>query len=84
MNTLQQRTSVVFTRVLWVAIGLIVLGATVVILAIGFDWEGFLGGFGLGAGVGAMLVGTYLWGFSNGIRRGHPKAGWLPSQGAPE
>ena len=84
MNTLQQRTSTVFGRVLWVAIALIVLGALVLLLAIGLDWEGFSGGFAIGAGIAAMLVGTYMWGFSNGIRRGNPKAGWLPSQGAPE
>lgn len=52
-----------------IGIALLATGAATLLLSIGFDLRGFGGGFVQGAGIGAMLVGTYLWGFGNGIRR---------------
>lgn len=67
------------------AVGIVLLatGAAALLLSIGFDLRGFGGGLVQGASVGAMLVGTYLWGFGNGTRRTQRRL-WLPSRGTAE
>lgn len=64
------------------AIGAIVAGLVVVVLAVGFGWSGLAGGFALGGGVGLALIGAYLWGYGNGRRRPGAQAlpAWLPSR----
>ncbi|PQZ59136.1 MULTISPECIES: hypothetical protein [unclassified Microbacterium] len=62
---------------------LLAVGAAALLLSIGFDLRGFGGGLAQGTGIGAMLVGTYLWGFGNGARRTHRRQ-WLPSRGPAE
>ncbi|ANJ26670.1 hypothetical protein [Agromyces aureus] len=60
----------------------IVLGAIVTLCGLVMDWGGFVGGMALGAGIGLVVVGAYLWGYANGIRRGGSRATWLPSRDA--
>ncbi|AZS48375.1 MULTISPECIES: hypothetical protein [Microbacterium] len=66
-----------------IGIALLATGAATLLLSIGFDLRGFGGGFVQGVGIGAMLVGTYLWGFGNGTRRARRRQ-WLPSRGTVE
>lgn len=68
--------------VIAIAIGLVVVGFIAVLLSIGLEWRGFGGGFAVGAGIGAMLVGAYFWGWTNGLRRPASAARWLPSEDA--
>lgn len=65
-----------------VAIGLVLIGLIVVTASVGFEWRGFGGGFAMGAGIGAMLVGAYFWGWTTGLRRSAPAASWLPGEDA--
>lgn len=74
------RASAVIGRMKWVAIGGMLLGAVVLLVAIGLDWHGFWGGVVQGAGIGMIAVGAYFWGYGNGIGRGAPATVWLPSQ----
>ena len=62
------------------AVVCLAVGASVFPLGIVLDWSGLWGGFGLGAGLGLIIIGTYFLGFAHGIRRSGPRAGWLPSQ----
>ncbi|MDN3494586.1 hypothetical protein QL996_01480 [Planococcus sp. APC 4015] len=80
MSDSTDRTSVVLGRVSIAAITLVIAGLVLFLLGIVLDWGGFVGGLGLGAGVALGLVGAYLWGYGNGIRRGGVRASWLPSQ----
>ena len=66
-----------------IGIALLATGAATLLLPIGFDLRGFGGGFVQGVGIGAMLVGTYLWGVGNGTRRARRRQ-WLPSRGTVE
>lgn len=63
--------------------GLLAAGFTALLLSIGFDLDGVGGGFVQGAAIGGMLVGTYFWGFGNGLRR-RDRPHWLPSRGTTE
>jgi len=65
-----------------VAIGLMLVGFVAVMLSLGCEWHGFGGGFAVGAGIGAMLVGAYFWGWTNGLRRPAQPSRWLPSEDA--
>ncbi|MFF2369670.1 hypothetical protein [Agromyces sp. NPDC058110] len=79
----QASASVVAVRRITVAsIVAIAIGAIVAILGIGLDWQGFLGGMALGAGIGLVVVGAYFWGYANGVRRGGSRAMWLPGRDA--
>ena len=80
MNKSKSMSADALTTVSRSAIACIAVGAGVFLLGIVLDWSGLWGGFGLGAAIGVILVGTYLWGFANGIRRAGPRATWLPSQ----
>ena len=73
-------TSRLYRRIIGAAIGAVVVGGIIVLLGVGFEWGGIGGGFAIGAGVGLALVGTYFWGYANGLRRPVSRATWLPSR----
>jgi len=70
--------------VLPLALGIVLVlgGAVLLMLLIGFDAGGFWGGLGQGIGIGAMLVGVYLGGLWTGLRKGSAphRPVWLPSE----
>jgi len=63
-----------------ISIGLVVIGLATVLVSIGLEWHGFGGGFAVGAGIGAMLVGASCGGWAMAHRRSMPPARWLPSE----
>ncbi|MCR2784335.1 MULTISPECIES: hypothetical protein [unclassified Microbacterium] len=80
MENLSNRASAAIGRVKWVAIVGMLLGAVLLILAIGLEWRGFWGGAVQGTGIGMIAVGAYFWGYGNGLGRAEPVAAWLPSR----
>lgn len=70
------------SRMATTSIVVAVLGVTLVILSVGFEWSGFGGGFAIGAGATLGLGGMYYWGLSNGIRRAAKRPLWRPSADA--
>jgi len=84
MNTVKKAWS---TRTLrWlsiVAILAVVVGFVLVLISVGMEWHGFGGGFAVGAGVGLMVVGSYFWGYSSGLRKPTVSGAWRPSEGEP-
>ncbi|MFB7893840.1 hypothetical protein ACFC1I_16695 [Microbacterium sp. NPDC056044] len=80
MSTSTSRGSATPGRIVTVAIVSIVLGLGLVVLSIGFDWEGFGGGAVIGVGIGFAAVGMYFWGYANGLRRPSSRGTWLPSR----
>jgi hypothetical protein len=64
------------------SIGIMVLGVAAVLVSVGLEWQGFGGGFAVGAGIGATLIGTYFWGWTTGLRRSASRERWLPSEDA--
>ncbi|MDR7186628.1 MULTISPECIES: hypothetical protein [Microbacterium] len=80
MSTSTPRSSATPGRLVSVAIVSIVIGLGLVVLSIGFDWEGFGGGVVIGVGIGLAAVGMYFWGYANGLRRPSSRGTWLPSR----
>jgi hypothetical protein len=68
------------SRIRWFAWSTIAVGAIVLFLALGLDWDGFGGGLVQGAALGLLLIGVYFLGFTGGMTR----STWLPSRGAAE
>lgn len=82
MSDASQQTQTAFSRTITAAVIVIAGGMIVLVLGIGLDWGGIWGGFGLGVGIGLALVGAYLLGFANGLRRPKLRGSWLPSRDA--
>lgn len=80
MNASAQSTTRGSTSVVVLAIVGMIIGLTLLILAIGLDWSGFAGGFAIGVGIGMTGVGAYIWGYRNGMRRPRVQDAWLPSR----
>ena len=80
MSESSEATAPQYRRLVVGAIVAIVAGLVIVVLGLGFDWSGFLGGCALGAGIGLALVGVYLWGYTNGLQRVAARPTWLPSR----
>ena len=80
MNETTDHISTRYRRIIGAAIAAVIVGGIIVFVGTGLDWGGFVGGLGLGAGSGLMLVGAYFWGYGNGLRRPLARAGWLPSR----
>lgn len=57
-----------------------IAGAVLALLAIGFDFSGFWGGFALGAGVGLIVIAAYLSGLVTGMSRAVTGPTWLPAR----
>lgn len=57
-----------------------ITGALLALVAVGFDFSGFWGGFALGTGVGLIVVAAYLSGLVTGMRRALPASMWLPAR----
>lgn len=84
MTRFSSRALDVIQRMKWIAMGGMVAGAVLLLVAVGLEWRGFWGGAVQGAGVGFIAVGAYFWGYGNGIGRAVPVAAWLPSEDRPE
>ncbi len=82
MSDQQTRTTAVYRRIIAFAVASMLAGVVLVVLAIGFEWSGFVGGLGIGVGVGVGVVGAYLWGYANGLRKPVTRGAWLPSRDA--
>jgi len=70
------------SRIRLIAIVGVLVGLSVVVVATGLDWAGFVGGMAIGAGIGVMLIGVYFWGYANGLGRPLVRSGWRPSEGS--
>ncbi|GAD32747.1 hypothetical protein MTS1_00090 [Microbacterium sp. TS-1] len=67
-------------RFRWAAAVAAIAGSVLSILAIGFDFSGFWGGFVLGAGVGSIVLAAYLSGLVTGMSRALSAPTWLPAR----
>lgn len=67
-----------------VALVAVTVGAVVLLASFALDWGGFWGGAVQGAALGVLGFGLYLWGYTNGLRRGGLRSAWLPSKDAAE
>lgn len=85
MSESTERITHAFGRIIGGAIASMVVGGIIVILGIGLDWGGLVGGFAIGGGIGLVVVGAYFWGYANGLKRAATlastsPASWLPSR----
>lgn len=80
MNSAKQVSSRMTTRIGVAAMLAIVAGLVLVVLSIGLEWRGFVGGTAIGAGVAFMAVAAYFWGFVNGLHRAGRRGAWRPSE----
>ncbi|MFG6502675.1 hypothetical protein [Microbacterium sp. P05] len=79
MMTSPPRSDRALTRLVAFAVAAIAVGASLLLLALVLDWEGFWGGAVMGAGIAVGIVGAYFWGYANGLRRSGGRTVWLPS-----
>jgi len=79
MNEFTRKTSMIRSLVP-IAIGAMVVGAVILLVAVVNDAEGLAGGAVIGAAIGLLVVGAYFWGYANGLRRPEPRGQWLPSE----
>ena len=78
MNAHTSRRQIIRFR--WAAAVAAIAGAVLALLAIGFDFSGFWGGFALGTGVGMIVLAAYLSGLVTGMSRALPASTWLPAR----